>query len=221
MNPYQSRLGRLRSEDERDKNYPLRLAFTDEPLPTRKFWYIRDKYLVDQIGPSCTGAMGYHFLVASPIRTYNGPHYLDIYDGARRFDEWEGENYEGSSVRGAVRYLQELGHIESYLWASSVQEMKRYVLLGGTLMFGSTWYEDMFFPDSKGFIRPSGASAGGHAYLCLGYSTTKRAFRFINSWGPSWGQKGRFWIHEEDVAFLLDDFGEACAPVEKKIEPIA
>lgn len=35
---------------------------------------------------------------------------------------------------------------------------------------------------------------GGHAVSIVGYSNKKKAFLIQNSWGESWGQKGKFWM---------------------------
>lgn len=51
----------------------------------------------------------------------------------------------------------------------------------------SNWSEitdDGLVPD------PSGLLYGGHAVLVVGYDESKKQFRFQNSWGPNWGDKG-------------------------------
>ena len=40
----------------------------------------------------------------------------------------------------------------------------------------------------------SGSSLGGHCYCIVGYDDTKSAFKFMNSWGTSWGSAGFGWI---------------------------
>lgn len=40
----------------------------------------------------------------------------------------------------------------------------------------------------------SGSSRGRHALAIIGYNDTKQAFRFINSWGTSFGDGGYGWI---------------------------
>jgi len=40
----------------------------------------------------------------------------------------------------------------------------------------------------------SGSSYGGHCYCIVGYDDTKGAFKFMNSWGTSWGTSGYGWI---------------------------
>ena len=50
---------------------------------------------------------------------------------------------------------------------------------------------------------------GGHAICLCGYDDTKGAFRFKNSWGPGWGDKGYAWLSYDYVAqhaFMDDAF---------------
>lgn len=59
-------------------------------------------------------------------------------------------------------------------------------------------------PGPDGFIRSTGASVGGHAYTLIGASRERGAFRILNSWGRSWGERGRAWISGEDLQHLVD-----------------
>lgn len=44
----------------------------------------------------------------------------------------------------------------------------------------------------------------GHAMTMVGYDDNKGAFRFINSWGTDWGDKGFGWIGYESARALID-----------------
>jgi hypothetical protein len=51
---------------------------------------------------------------------------------------------------------------------------------------------------------------GLHAMVVVGFSTVKRAFRVINSWGPKWADSGFVWIdYDHLVALLRTDDGMA------------
>ena len=113
--------------------------------------------------------------------------------------------------------LQKLGFINSYLWARSAADIRTWVLDKGPVVLGTTWYTSMFEPDSKGFIKTDGEPAGGHAYICVGYSHKRDAFRCVNSWGEGWGQKGKFWIKSADMDKLMAEYGEACTAMESEI----
>lgn len=42
--------------------------------------------------------------------------------------------------------------------------------------------------------KPSEEYLGGHAVVCVGYSTTKKAWIVRNSWGVYWGDAGHFYV---------------------------
>lgn len=44
---------------------------------------------------------------------------------------------------------------------------------------------------------------GGHAVLCVGYDSTQKVFIMRNSWGPSWGDHGHFYL---PFAYLTDAY---------------
>ena len=43
-------------------------------------------------------------------------------------------------------------------------------------------------------IKYRGRNYGGHCYACVGYDDAKGAFKIMNSWGTSWGDKGYGWL---------------------------
>lgn len=71
----------------------------------------------------------------------------------------------------------------------------------------------MFTPDKHGFVWPHGTIAGGHEYLALGVNHETQTLVFLNSWGESWGRNGRFMMTFKAFAGLLQDQGDATAPV--------
>jgi hypothetical protein len=87
--------------DERDLVYRPRLA----PLPARVDVRPADRYVLTQEGNSCTGhavaAMVNAVLATQPDPIRVSPYML--YRMARRYDEWEGEEDAGSSLRGAFK----------------------------------------------------------------------------------------------------------------------
>lgn len=137
-----------------------------------------------------------------------------IYSGAQTMDEWPGENYNGTSVRGGAKYLKSLGKINSYLWAFDVQTLINTVLTVGPVVVGTNWYYNMFYPDKNGIIRLGGRLVGGHAYEINGVDTVKKQFRIKNSWGKYWGLQGRAYISFTDMSRLIKEGGEVCLAVE-------
>jgi C1A family cysteine protease len=93
------------------------------------------------------------------------------------------------------------------------------------MVLGTSWHWNMFDPDSSGYLRLGGGNAGGHAYLAVAVNRNRinpdrsdgGSIRILNSWGESWGQKGRAWITMADMATLLEDDGEAAMGVEIRV----
>lgn len=102
------------------------------------------------------------------------------------------------------------------VWASSLDDLVRWVLLKGPVVVGTDWYERMFTPDYDGTVRLGGGIAGGHAWLVTGVDAAKRRARARNSWGAAWGIRGDFWIGLDDLRTLLEQDGEACTAAEVK-----
>lgn len=208
-------LGRLPAEDERDMQY--RLAAQPLLLPDYKY-YSTGPVLDQGAYPHCVGYAWRQWLSSALLKTKTGPTATYIYTEAQKVDEWPGENYAGTSVRGGAKILRSIGHIDNYFWAWDAPTIKNFILSGqGTVVVGTNWYENMFAPDAAGFLRPTGPNVGGHAYLLVGFSQDRNAFRMINSWGRAWGEAGRAWVHFDDMALLISQNGEACTAYEKRL----
>lgn len=206
------RLGRRYAPDERDRDYAIKPCHLCE-TPVSRYWH--SPGALDQGDtPECIGYAGYQYLVAGPV--CNRPPFspTQLYKIAQRNDEWEGDNYEGTSVRGLFKSLRSLGYVFGYRWAWDVDVMMAHVLTVGPVVVGSSWYEAMLYPSQDGVIEPFGEELGGHAYIVVGGNRRTRMCRIVNSWGMEWGQCGRAWISFEHMQKLLDNFGEACAAFE-------
>lgn len=211
-------LGRRFFKDERDANYPLR-ALTPARVARISRFYATGPVLDQGDTPRCVAFAWKQWLDSSPIHdsVTMPPDPDTIYQRAQQLDEWPGESYDGTSVRAGAKVMEEAKRIGAYHWSTTPEDVRDYIVSTSTVVFGTDWYEGMFDHSADGFVKPSGAIAGGHAYLCIGYSQARGAFRFVNSWGASWGQHGRFWMSGESVQQLLSQDGEACAGVEVKL----
>lgn len=216
-------LGRRVEFDERSRAYPVRTLIPSDILRGRSFYC---PVWLDQ-GPSsaCVGFSWAHELAAYPYRIdvnhFTG---LSLYDEARERDEWPGTNYDGTSVLGGAKAVQERGYISEYRWAFGVDDVLRAISHIGPLIFGTTWFNSMFDPRPSGLLEVDFGSgmAGGHAYLCRGLLLKPRLagepglgpiLRFRNSWGKGWGRDGDFFLKVEDAERLLHAQGEACCPL--------
>jgi hypothetical protein len=221
-------LGRLRVEDPRDARFPLR-SLADAraaaaPKP-RRDWKMFHRPLDQGAESTCVGHGWRHWMVCAPIiqvRAKDPPYAVQIYDLATRADEWtgnEGDRDFGTSVRAGAQVLRSMGYIESFHWAFTVDEVIRWLQFGGPLVLGTDWFRSMFETDDEGILRVDERSglAGGHAYVLNGYDVKRGLFDGINSWGPDWGNKGRFDIPAEGLRLLLERAGEACTAPELRL----
>jgi hypothetical protein len=213
-------LGRLKSVDERDRNYLLPRRAVAPPKISSKYWYIPPP--LDQGSTSsCVGHAWFQYLRASPIRNKNNiPDPFEIYRQAQKIDEWPGEEplYEGTSVRAGAKYLKANGFISSYSWAFDGATVINHLLSSSPVVIGVDWMEGMMSTDKKGFIYPRGRLLGGHAVVLNSVNTTGKCpdgrigyCGFPNSWGREWGANGgRAFMALEDLDMLIKSQGEAC-----------
>lgn len=211
--------GRLRSlPDPRD--YRLRTLLPKRASKkTFRYWYDGGWWGDQGATPRCVAYSLVHWLEDGPVGQTGPVPTVDpaaLYHEAQVADEYPGENYDGTSVRGGAKALQTRGYIESYYWAKSIDEITQALLTIGPIVMGTDWYEGMMAPDAYGRIHRSGVVLGGHAYIVNGCNTKTGFYRIKNSWGRAWGVDGRVWISKADLAALLSAEGEAMLAVEVK-----
>ena len=137
-----------------------------------------------------------------------------LYEMARRYDEWPGESYEGSSCRGAIKGWHNMGVCaeDKYPYeASAASELTveaakdarnntigAYFRLGerisdyhsalmetGVVYCSANVHNGWTQPGTTGLIKYHNESLGGHAFAIVGYDN--RGFWVQNSWGSAWG----------------------------------
>jgi hypothetical protein len=165
---------------------------------------------------ACTGFGAEHARALSPYpQATTNLGARTVYLLAQQMDEWDGEDYEGSSVNGAMKASRHIGLIKAWRWATTGAEARHGLSYHGAGEMGSWWYEGMWDTDEFGFIHPTGQKVGGHAYAIAGYRfiNGNRAYRIENSWGKEWGVNGGAWISEFDFLTLLNDDGDLAFPV--------
>jgi len=223
--------GRIAEPDPRDSRYPMRLMLRPAPVPSYRY-YRTGKHLPLDQGQTgtCVAHAWTGFLYAALMMDKTADSPFDLYRGIVAMDEFPDNDFEateandnlqfGTSVRAGAQYLRTKGHLKNFVWSTSADEMALWLLTGkGTIVLGTNWYWDMG-ELKNGYAVPGGGIAGGHAYLCVGYSKKAQAFRCLNSWGAEFGDKGLFWIHHVDMEQLIHEDGEACAAVEQTVTPL-
>jgi hypothetical protein len=147
---------------------------------------------------------------------------LEIYRAAQRIDEWEGEQYSGTSVLAGAKVVTASGYIGGYRWCFGIADVRDAVVRIGPVVIGIPWYEEMYETRASGLVKVGGGLVGGHCITLTGYNPSmdidgkvREVFRWRNSWGPTYGIKGSGFIEGFRLAALLDDGGEACVPMDR------
>lgn len=224
------RLGRLVQFDDRSRAYSVSEVLPDRGLRTRS-WRC-DVHLDQGQTSACTGFSRTYDISGQPVAVKirgalpKEPFAHSLYRLAQYLDEWPGQNYEGSSVLGALKAAQQLGFIGEYRWAFDMDDMLAALSHVGPVVVGTTWFNSMFQPRPSGLleIRPSSGEAGGHAYTLRRILVTRSAKRAFlgagedirsepllvvrNSWVKDWGKGGEAGIWPSDYYQHLWTNGE-------------
>ena len=154
-----------------------------------------------------------------------------LYEMAKRSDEWPGEEYDGSSLRGAIQGWKNMGVCKDSEWEFKTTNrgeltIKRakdarnhtigayYRLKPEITHFHAALNEVGIIAVSakvhKGWNNPRDGiieyhenEEGGHAFAIVGYNND--GFWIQNSWGDRWGNKGRaLWSYEDWNKNIMD-----------------
>lgn len=176
---------------------------------------------------ACTG-FGLATVVNYLLRTWDG--FVDktpvspwmLYQLAKRYDEWPGEKYEGSSARGAMKGWHKHGVCATSLWGNGgsltpaaakdavnrqlgayfrvnhkdLVAMHCAIAETGILYATATVHAGWDGVGSDGVIRMSDEILGGHAFAIVAYD--QEGFWIHNSWGFGWGKEGFGHISYDD-----------------------
>ena len=234
--------GRRHTPDARDARFPMRLMldpmraeFFPRGIPdgTRHYW--SGPILNQGSTGTCVAHGTASKIHAAPIMQQLTVSVFDLYRQIVRVDEWPDNDHEatapdsqlqsGTSVRAAMKTMTTLGYAKAYLWAEGAEDVRAWMLGGfGGVVLGIWWKSDMMQADREGFIHYTGNKEGGHCVYLSGWNDRVphrggfvRAVRGQQSWGDSWGQKGRFWMPMDDLDAAIKDDGEAAALTENRV----
>lgn len=144
-----------------------------------------------------------------------------IYGRATEIDPFFGTyppDDTGSDGLSVAKVLYQWGLIERYEHCFSLDAFLAALQVGPVLV-GSSWHEDMFWPDADGFVHPTGPEVGGHEYLAVAYDPVSQVITFANSWSEVWGFNGHFKMHVEEFRGLLQNEGDATVLYAKVVAP--
>jgi hypothetical protein len=167
---------------------------------------------------ACVGHGVVNEYMASPVRgrlTTPNPTAYEVYRAAQRIDEWEGESYDGTSVRAGMLAGRQRGWWSGFQWAFTMAEL-RVALETGPVVIGVEWRASMY-DAPNGQVATFGPVVGGHCLLLTGYTPNWHKqgphYRWRNSWGPTYGVNGSAYIHADDLqGILFRSGGEAASP---------
>jgi hypothetical protein len=220
------RLDRLVQFDDRSRSFPIREVVGAKR--ERSYTWRCGPTLDQGAEGACVGFACAHELAARPseVAGLTADYARGIYYSAQISDPWPGgeypgasPRYSGTSVLAGVKVAQRLGYFESYRWAFGLSDLIRGLGHHGPAVLGLNWYSGMFNTDARGFIRPTGYLAGGHAILARAVNVKDGTVTLRNSWGPSWGRGGDCLISFADLDRLLHEQGEAVFFVKRKTTP--
>jgi len=184
---------------------------------------------------ACTG-----FGLAGAINLLNQKRKKDLsvsprmlYEMARKFDEWEGEKYSGSSCRGAIKGWANMGVCEESYWpykslnpgklniaaaknarsntigayyrlTPRISDFHAALNETGVIFCSANVHSGWSRQQAKsGKIPFKKDRTGGHAFALVGYN--ENGFWVQNSWGKKWGSDGiALWTYEDWERNLID-----------------
>lgn len=222
------RLGAHFKKDDRSRGYKVVDLLGAAPAVLRdKTWTRRiGAFDQGQLG-SCVGNGCVGLVATMPFHTARGKTAdnealaVKVYSLATALDDYPGTyppDDTGSSVLDGLKALQQMGLILGYRWAFGIDETLQTLSAYGPVAVGVEWHEGFDHPDAQGLVKLSGKVRGGHCFEIVGLHPKRGRtglVEAVQSWGSSWGLKGRFFFEVDDLKHLLENGGEVGTAVVK------
>jgi len=124
-------------------------------------------------------------------------------------------NDPGGSGLMICKAARQEGLISSYQHAFGIDHALEALVLRPVIT-GINWYTSFDEPDPKTgevAITPGATVRGGHEIVADGIDAPNELVWFWNSWGPNWGQGGRFCMGFNTWSQLLHERGDVTVPM--------
>lgn len=212
-----ARLGRHVYHHPKNRDYPVRELFSAAELASQR-WFRSVRPFDQGETSSCVGqgvcglALTWPFSAQHPLEILAMIRPYDVYRLAQGYDPWAGAEpvYFGTSVVAGFQAARYCGYILKYRWAFGLDEALRTLSEVGPIVVGVNWYSSFDRPAPDGTIAISTGAyvRGGHAMEADEINVEERTVAGPQSWGPTWGDKGRWKMSWDTLGRLLDEDGE-------------
>src|SRR5215203_3271062 len=121
-------LGRRAAPDPRDHRFLIQRPSVPSTV-TAKTWNSPGQVLDQGDSSMCVAYSGTRWLTAAPVTNKSPwPYPSDLYLEAQRNDEWEGEDYDGTSVRALFKVFKNKGLVSEFRWAFDCETIVAHLL---------------------------------------------------------------------------------------------
>lgn len=153
-----------------------------------------------------------------------------IYEAAKVYDEWPGEDYHGTSVQGGLIAARQRGVYTEEVWpyrckappaqlSPPLLKIRSFTKLAGlasirealgdrrVVVASINITKDFGNTHKDGLIKIANdaADVGMKAVTIVAYDAKSGKYKFANDWGAAWGRNGFGYLSEKDMAQLLID----------------
>lgn len=210
------------SHHPRNRDFPIRALLAGGPQQYRDRRWRRWRPVWDQVGGTCVPHAGTGLVVTTPNlstiarrqrRALDAQLPYAMYPEMQRVDEWPGESpaYEGTSTLAMGLILKQRGLCREFRWCFGLDDVLQTLSRVGPVATGLNWLADAAYPtpDGRPDRRVGQHALGGHETYLYGIDADNREVLGWNSWGPGFGDGGRYrwsWTYLEE---RLADQGDA------------
>jgi hypothetical protein len=223
------RLGRILVHDPRSRDFPVLASAKYPTKPTRCVEHLP---ILNQLAIGCcTTNAGLGMVYTDPFYRPRSPWQtfrtaaaaeklaVQLYSEETQVDDSEIPGHypptdSGSSGLWLMKTLQAHGYISGYRWAFGLAQTLA-ALATSPVCIGVNWYSTMLDADASGMVRIARGAyvAGGHEVVLVAQDPAARWVEFRQSWGTSWGIKGRGRMSWDTLGRLLSEGGDAVTGV--------